>query len=59
MIPLPFLAPADVPAHFSVDLGGVGELAEGRWPGLDVICDGVLTGAPFVYPAEKYGAGEP
>ena len=28
-----------------------------RAPGLDVICDGILRGTPFVYPAERLGAG--
>jgi len=28
------------------------ELAPGASRGLDVICDGVLLGTPFVYPAE-------
>ncbi|MGQ9926893.1 MAG: capsule biosynthesis protein [Chloroflexaceae bacterium] len=28
------------------------ELLPGRDPGLDTICDGILTGSPFVYPAE-------
>ncbi|HEX4097667.1 MAG TPA: hypothetical protein VHX64_13130, partial [Caulobacteraceae bacterium] len=38
--------------HFAVEIEAKDELAAGRWPGLDAICDGILTGAPFVYPAE-------
>ena len=51
MIPLPFIKPAKT-GHFSVDIKTKDELAAGCWPGLDAICDGILTGAPFVYPAE-------
>ena len=51
MIPLPFIMPTKT-GHFSVNIKAKDELAPGRWPGLDAICDGILTGAPFVYPAE-------
>jgi hypothetical protein len=27
-------------------------LQPGRSPGLDIVCDGILRGSPFVYPAE-------
>jgi hypothetical protein len=51
MIPLPFMHQESV-ATFRIDIDGKDELAPGRWPGLDTICDGILTGAPFVYRAE-------
>ena len=51
MIPLPFIMPTKT-GHFSVNIKARDELAPGRWPGLDTICNGILTGAPFVYPAE-------
>lgn len=51
MIPLPFIKPTKT-GHFAVEIEAKDELAAGRWPGLDAICDGILTGAPFVYPAE-------
>ena len=51
MIPLPFIMPTKT-GHFQVRIKAKDELAPGRWPGLDTICDGILTGAPFVYPAE-------
>lgn len=51
MIPLPFIA-ADGTAKFTLDLKAARDLAPGRWPGLDVICDGIVYGEPFIYPAE-------
>ena len=51
MIPLPFVH-EDTNATFRVEIADSSELAIGRWPGLDTICEGILTGAPFVYPAE-------
>jgi hypothetical protein len=30
-------------------------LLPGRDPGLDVLSDGILNGAPFIYPAERLG----
>lgn len=38
---------------FGVAIRSVSELAAGKSRGLDVVCSGILTGAPFVYPAEK------
>ena len=29
------------------------ELSPGKDRGLDVVCDGIITGSDFVYPAEK------
>lgn len=52
MIPLPFLQPNGTGAMFDVDLPSVHDLAPGKWPGLDTITDGILTGAPFVFEAE-------
>lgn len=50
MIPLPFMHQDG--ASFRIDATR-GDLAPGRWPGLDAICDGILSGAPFVYRAEE------
>ncbi len=54
MIPLPFIIAASEAAR--VDWTAAGDLRPGAWPGLDVICDGVIDGAPFVYPAERMSA---
>lgn len=53
MIPLPFVAPAGGGRlSFSLEIDGLDDLMPGRHPGLDVICDGILMGTPFVYHAE-------
>jgi hypothetical protein len=31
------------------------DLLPGVNPGLDLICEGILTGSPFIYPAETLG----
>ena len=57
MIPLPFIHPAggkSVP--YTVEIQGLRDLLPGMHPGLDVICDGIVTGTPFVYPAERFTA---
>lgn len=55
MLPLPFMQPNKMKSGFDLAISGVGELSGGNFPGLDIICDGVLTGSPFVYPADKLG----
>ncbi len=51
MIPLPFIRVWKT-GHFRAEIKGKDDLAPGRWPGLDTICNGILTGSPFIYPAE-------
>jgi hypothetical protein len=52
MIPLgPLNAVAGWPP-FEVAVGDIDDLAPGRHRGLDVVCNGVLHGTPFVYEAE-------
>jgi hypothetical protein len=53
MIPLPMMAAAEGKSPFRVDIQSLDELRPGRSNGLDVICDGILSGSPFVYPAES------
>lgn len=55
MVPLPFLGPVQAWPPFVLDLKSVDELRPGVHPGLDVICDGILEGKPFIYPAERLG----
>ena len=56
MIPVAAVAPttglAARQAPFRIDVSSLDQLEPGRDPGLDVICDGILRGTPFVYAAE-------
>lgn len=52
MIPLPFIEPQGK-SSFSLELQSADALAPGRFLGLDVICDGIIKGTPFIYPAES------
>lgn len=53
MIPLEFMEPrvGDPPYGLSPSFR-LGDLQPGKSKGLDVICNGILTGAPFVFPME-------
>jgi hypothetical protein len=51
MIPLPFIASVG-PAHFTVSAAD-SQLGPSAFLGLDVVCDGILSGSPFVYPSES------
>jgi hypothetical protein len=48
MIPLPVNS-EDIVESFAA-------LAPGSHPGLDVVCNGILTGEEFIFPAERYSA---
>lgn len=52
MIPVPWMRPVSGDPPFRIELDGLAALAPGCSRGLDVICDGILEGHPFVYPAE-------
>ena len=54
MVPLPF-TPTN-PARASIR--SLDELLPGAHPGLDVVCDGILHGSAFVYPAELHSLPE-
>ena len=54
MIPLDFVHQGSSRSlAFEIDIDGLDELRPGRHLGLDVICDGILDGSGFVYPAER------
>lgn len=52
MIPLPFMVKIENPPTFNLGISSLSELEPGRSIGLDVICDGILQGKEFIYPAE-------
>lgn len=54
MIPVACIQPIDGGSAYVVELKSLNELLPGNDPGLDVICDGILHGSEFVYPAEQY-----
>ena len=53
MVPVNAVAPQAGWPPFAVDPGGLGGLKAGADPGLDIICDGILNGSSFIYPAER------
>ena len=53
MIPLEYLVERAGWPPFEVVLSGPDALLPDRSVGLDVVCNGILDGAPFVYPAER------
>lgn len=49
MVPLPFITSGE--GHrYSLELNSLSDLEAGRFAGLDTMCDGILSGAPFIYP---------
>jgi len=54
MIPVACIQPTAGASSYAVELKGLNELMPGSDPGLDVICNGILHGSDFIYPAELY-----
>ncbi len=50
MLLLPFVAADGGPRRFAMAIDGLKDLRPGASVGLDVICDGILTGSPFYMP---------
>ena len=48
MLPLPFIEPKAGYPIYRLKLEKLGHLLPGQSPGLDTICEGILTGTPFV-----------
>lgn len=53
MIPLSFMRRSDGASPYRMEIESIEELRPGRDPGLDVICEGILKGAEFIYKAES------
>jgi hypothetical protein len=55
MMPLRFMAPQSGVPQYMVRLESLHDLLPGKDRALDIICDGILEGTPFIYPAETLG----
>ena len=55
MIPVDQMEPTGGEPRFQIKISSLKDLLPGCSPGLDIICDGILKGTPFVFPAEKHG----
>jgi hypothetical protein len=56
MIPLPMFEPVQGWPYYQLKIETIHDLAPGADAALDLVCDGILNGAEFVYPAERYPA---
>ena len=55
MVPVPSMVPTKAVPPFKLAIESIEDLLPGCQPGLDVICDGILQGTPFIFPAESLG----
>ena len=55
MIPLGLMQPVEGKPPYKINVSNLGELLPGVDSGLDIICEGILSESPFIYPAEKLG----
>jgi hypothetical protein len=49
------MVPTKAVPPFKLAIDSIEDLLPGHQPGLDVICDGILKGTPFIFPAESFG----
>lgn len=54
MIPLRSIIPRKGWPPYQVDISDISTLLPGKDLGLDVICEGILRGAPFIFPVENH-----
>ena len=57
MIPISYMEPTDGWPPYRVQISSLNDLLSGRDPGTDAICEGIMNGTKFVYPAEQYLEG--
>jgi hypothetical protein len=55
MVPVPCMVPTKSVPPYKLAIESIEDLLPGHQPGLDVLCEGILKGTPFVYPAETLG----
>jgi hypothetical protein len=53
-IPIKFMTPSTAAVPFEISIREIDDLMPGKDDGLDVICDGILHGSPFVHRAERH-----
>lgn len=54
MIPVPFMHSRSGWPSMTPVLHALDDLSPGRFDGLDVICDGIICGSPFIFEAERH-----
>ena len=59
MIPFSFMEPTGGTPPLRLAIDGLSDLAPGADAGLDLVCEGILEGSEFVYPAEHMPSAEP
>ncbi|MDR9812652.1 capsular polysaccharide export protein, LipB/KpsS family [Rhizobium hidalgonense] len=52
MVPLDCIKERKGWPPFAVHIDSLHDLAPGKSPGLDIVCNGIIAGIPFIYPAE-------
>ncbi|WP_347257678.1 capsule biosynthesis protein [Methylocaldum sp.] len=57
MIPLDLMEPTGAWPPYRPSIESLEQLMPGRDTGLDIVCDGIMNGTPFVYPAELLSGG--
>jgi hypothetical protein len=58
MIPIGCMVPVEGWPPYEIGISRLQDLFPGVDSGLDVICDGILNGTPFVHPAETLGVAD-
>ncbi len=53
MIPLGMFEPLTGAPPYRLNIAALDELRPGKSEGLDIVCDGILNGSEFIYPAEN------